>query len=282
MSKQEQPIPTSTLSENASRYILLQRIDTQEWNPSNLLPEHKRPFDGIYNNFLVGFESQVRHERICEQYLNHMRSEFQELKPHLPGTVSSIVDIGCGMAGIDLYLWKHYQEHQPDIVLFDKSEVSEDLYYYFRQQPAFYNSLKTAKENLTNGDIPEERVHTVEASTENLRGLESIDFCFSLLSWGFHYPVDTYLDEVLEVIDPEGRVVLDIRKETGDVSKETDGFKACKQAFDTLKVIKDARKYKRIILSDPVSQPQPSSESKPAQDRAFTEDNPEKTTSGAT
>jgi len=284
MSNEDQSIPTitpSALSENASRYILLQRIDTQEWNPSNLLPEHKRPFDGIYNNFLLGFESQVRHEHICEEYLDNIESEYNELKPYLPDTVSSILDIGCGMAGIDLYLWDHYRHDRPDVFLFDKSEVSDDLYYYFRKQPAFYNSLRTAKKNLTNSGIPEDSVHTVEATTENLRGLGSIDFCFSLLSWGFHYPVNTYLDEVLEVMDPGGKVILDLRKETGDVSKETDGFKACQRAFNTVEVIKDARKYKRTLLSDPVSRPQPSREHKELQERRSDEEELEKAPAGA-
>lgn len=242
----------STLSQEASPYILLQRISTQRWNPSNWFAEHQRPFDGLYNNFLLELESKVRHKQICKQYLDQMETEYHELKPHLPESVSSILDIGCGMAGIDLFLWDHFENDEPDIVLFDKTKRSDELYYRFYDQAAFYNSLHIAEENLSNGEIPENRIHTVEASSENLRNLDSVDFCLSLYSWGFHYPVKTYIDDVLQVINQDGRVVLDLRKESGQVTKETDGYRACENAFDTINIIEDAHKYKRFILSDPV------------------------------
>ena len=245
-------IATSTLSDDASPYILMQRIDTQRWNPSNLLPEHKRPFDGLYHNFLMELESSVRHETICEQYLEQMESEYRELKPYLPDQVSSILDIGCGMAGIDLFLWDHYRDQQPEVTLFDKSEVSDELYYRFYDDAAFYNSLDTARQNLVNNNIPGDRINTVQATPENLRELDGIDFCLSLYSWGFHYPVKTYLDEVRDALSPNGRVVLDIRKETGEVTKDTEGYRACENAFETVEEIKDEHKYRRIILSGPI------------------------------
>lgn len=245
-------VAPSNLSEEASPYILLQRIDTQRWNPSNLLPEHKRPFDGLYHNFLMEIESSVRHESICQQYLDQMETEYNELRSYLPEQANSILDIGCGMAGIDLFLWNHYRDQSPDITLFDKSEVSEELYYRFYENAAFYNSLETARENLTNGGIPAENVHTVEASQDNLRELNDVDFCLSLYSWGFHYPVDTYIDEVTEALSEDGRVVLDLRKETGEVTKDTDGYRACERAFDTIEEIKDEHKYRRVMLSEPV------------------------------
>lgn len=239
------------LSENASAYILLQRIDTQRWNPSNLLPEHKRPFDGLYRNFLMELESDVRHEEICRQYLEQMKTEFEELKPFLPEHVDTVLDIGCGMAGIDIFLHDHYRD--PNIVLFDKSEVSDELYYQFYESPAFYNSLETARENLAHNGVADERVETVEADQETLREQSGIDLCLSLYSWGFHYPVKTYLDGVIGALNPDGRVVLDIRKETGDVTKGTEGYRACEETFEEVDVVKDERKFRRIMLSKPVA-----------------------------
>jgi SAM-dependent methyltransferase len=257
-------VATYELADDASPYILLQRIDTQRWNPSNFLPEHKRPFDGLYHNFLMELESSVRHDAIVEQYLEQMETEYRELQPYLPDDVSSILDIGCGMAGIDLYLWEHYRDQSPDVTLFDKSEVSEDLYYRFYDNAAFYNSLDTARENLEMNGVPEDKINTVEATPENLREMGEVDFCLSLYSWGFHYPVDTYVDEITEVLSPDGRVVLDLRKETGEVTKHTDGYQACEEAFDTLEVIKDEHKYRRMALSDPVKAQSEDDETEPA------------------
>lgn len=258
-------VAASNLSDEASSYILLQRIDTQRWNPSNLLPEHKRPFDGLYHNFLMEIESSVRHEKICQQYLDQMETEYSELRPFLPEDASSILDIGCGMAGIDLFLWEHYRDQSPTITLFDKSEVSDELYYRFYENAAFYNSLDTARENLTNSGIPGENVRTVEASPENLRELNDVDFCLSLYSWGFHYPVKTYIDEITEVLSADGRVILDLRKETGEVTKDTDGYQACDRAFGTIEEIKDEHKYRRVMLSEPIKSSEESSDKQSTQ-----------------
>jgi len=240
------------LSTEASPYILLQRIDTQRWNPSNWLPEHQRPFDGLYRNLLLKLESMVRHQSICNQYLDQMQTEFQELKPHLPETADTVLDIGCGMAGIDLFLWQHYRSNQPKINLFDKSEISDDLYYEFYDQAAFYNSLQTARKNLTLNGIPDSKIQTIEATQENLNTLQDVDICISLYSWGFHYPVETYIEGVTEILTEQGNVILDIRKETERVSKDTNGFQICEEAFENVIKIKEDHKYRRILCQNPV------------------------------
>lgn len=244
------------LSKEASPYILLQRISTQRWNPSNWFPEHIRPFDGVYKNVLLKLEALLRHDRICDQYLDQIHTEFKEIKPHLPDSLDTIMDIGCGMAGIDLFLWNYYKADHPELILFDKSKISEELYYKFYNQAAFYNSLQTARENLTKNGVPNNRIQTVEATQDNLREFSEIDFCISLYSWGFHYPVGTYLDGVTEILSDHGIVILDIRKETEKIMKDTNGLEACREAFETISVVKEDHKYRRILCDTPV-RPEP-------------------------
>jgi hypothetical protein len=42
----------------------------------------------------------------------------------------------------------------------------------------------------------------------------NFDIIISTYSWGFHYPVDTYLDEVASKLAPSGVLILDIRHNT--------------------------------------------------------------------
>ena len=42
-----------------------------------------------------------------------------------------------------------------------------------------------------------------------------IDFVISTISWGFHFPVSTYLKSVANVLSENGILIIDIRKDTG-------------------------------------------------------------------
>lgn len=39
-----------------------------------------------------------------------------------------------------------------------------------------------------------------------------LDLVISLVSWGFHFPVSTYLDQVHDLLREGGRLILDLRK----------------------------------------------------------------------
>lgn len=66
---------------------------------------------------------------------------------------------------------------------------------------------------------------------------------------GFHLPVDAYMVPVLKVLTPGDHVVLDIRK---NVTKDTDGYRTCDEAFDTVEVVKDADTFRGRLLPAPI------------------------------
>jgi len=66
--------------------------------------------------------------------------------------------------------------------------------------------------------VAESNIHLVETTKDNLVNIRcGIDVVISLISWGFHYPVETCLDRVHEMLNPGGRLILDVRKQTGGV-----------------------------------------------------------------
>lgn len=224
---------------SAAPYILLQRVRLQKWNEFvNTVTGGK----SFYNNFFYKVEGMFRAPSINEEYAGRMAEVFQNLRPDLPANVDSVVDIGCGVAGLDVYLWHHYED--PEIVLFDKSEVSDSVYYQFYPDTAWYNSLDVAKETLVSNDVPEESVRTVEASPEALLEQEPTDLVISLYSWGFHYPLETYLDEVKDILSEDGHVIIDLRR-------DTDGRATCEEHFNSVEIIEDEAKFVRVKLSGP-------------------------------
>jgi SAM-dependent methyltransferase len=231
---------------DAVPYILLQRMDTQKFrNLRYTLPFGRTLYNLTYNQFLYRLEARLREDEIKRQYLDEMQTEYESIKDHLPDSASSILDIGCGIAGINLYLSRHYKEDDPTFYLFDKTKVSDSVYYQFKDEAAFYNSLNVAVETLKSNNIREDNIQALDADEFDLTTLDDIDLCISLISWAFHYPLDTYLEQVLDCLAPDGSLLLDIRKETGQFDEAAERFKE----YD---VIENTEKYRRTIFTAPI------------------------------
>jgi hypothetical protein len=116
-------------------------------------------------------------------YLNSIEQDFKEIEPHLPERVDSILDIGCGMAGIDVYLKRKFPN--ASLSLLD-GDGKFPMYNYRANCPP-YSSRKAAESLLTANGVKVDRWHDV-GTQEELKA----DLIVSLLSWGFHYPLGTY------------------------------------------------------------------------------------------
>lgn len=227
----------------AVRYILYQRAYFRL--PVNVLYRNivrRLPFPVPIFNVAVAIESRLFPARIQRLYQRDMAQEFQTLTAALPRACSTILDIGCGVAGIDVLLDRHYAGQAPDIYLLDKSHVERSVYYLFRPRAAFYNSLEVAKSLLMSNGIPPQRIHLLDASEEYDIAVDaSIDLVISLLSWGFHYPVDAYIDRVHALLTEHGVAILDVRK-------GTDGMDTLRRVFRSAAIIDDAAKYERVAV----------------------------------
>lgn len=68
---------------------------------------------------------------------------------------------------------------------------------------------------------------------------KQFDLIISLLSWGFHYPIETYLEKAKKI--KNGILILDIRN-------GTDQIETLKDNFNTIKVIEETRTRKRVVI----------------------------------
>ncbi len=148
---------------------------------------------------------------------------------------------------MELFLADHYRGELPDFYLLDKTEVSDRVYYQFKEEAAYYNSLEVARNLLIENEVPREKIHLLEASEADLSEIPEIDLCMSFLSWAFHYPLDCYLEGVLECLSPSGQLILDFRSDTGEIEK-------CRQYFQEDEIIEDTEKYYRTKFSGPLKE----------------------------
>lgn len=226
--------------DTAVKYILFQRTQYLRLPQTRLYRRIERvvPFS-IYNH-AVAIEAAFSGTRIKALYREDMRREYLSIRPFLPHKCSSVLDIGCGVAGIDFFIYQHYRETPVQLYLLDKTRVESYVYYLFEEKAAFYNSLDVAKTLLTDSGVDSNSIHLIEASDNNGIGIKhQVSVVVSLLSWGFHYPVATYLDRVYDILTDDGVLILDVRK--GTVGREAIG----KRFHDTTTIM-EAEKFLRI------------------------------------
>lgn len=212
----------------AKHYLLLQRPYYQSGNELIKNIFWKLNLRNVYLRHLLPYLDRNTVDDLSNKYYNEIKDEFDSVEPFLPASPENILDIGCGLGGINVAIDRFYN-HEPDFYLLDKDEVSE-VYYGFDEHPAVYNSLEATEEFLGENGISESQVNTVDVSYEGYPLDKEFDLIISLFSWGFHYPLETYLKEVKRTLASDGVLIIDIRK-------ETDGMDTIKNEFKDFQII---------------------------------------------
>ena len=136
--------------------------------------------------------SEVDKNNIAETFTNQIKSDFEQILPFLPNPVNvkTILDIGCGIGGINIFMAKYF--NNSDIHLLDKTAVEDKIWYGFKNQAAFYNSLEEAKRFICANGINENRIFTHSITNSNSKhriAVKNPDIITSFKSWGFNFPV---------------------------------------------------------------------------------------------
>lgn len=240
-----------SLPRNAVKFVLFQRTPYLLAHRSSALKKvisslPKRmsfALESLFThfNFSVGVESFFTKKEVERLFSEDMKNEYVNISNYLPLKVKNILDIGCGIGGIDVFLSKHYLQQNPNFYLLDKTEMPRKVYYSLTKKGCYYNSLSVTKNFLVNNGISEDRIFLQEATDDNKIGFNvKFDLVISLISWGFHYPVETYLDQVYDKLEQGGVLIIDVRK--GD-----QGLEKLKTKFSNVTVIYAGGKHDRVV-----------------------------------
>lgn len=145
---------------------------------------------------------------IKRDYEADLKNEFNSMIEFLPCDCESIIDIGCGIAGIDILLSQYYNNN-PLLFLIDRNEKPDKIIYGFSKKTSFYNSFDAVKEIMNQNNIKQYTIIDVQHTEATPRG---IDIIISLLACGFHFHINTYLKFILNHLNDNGILILDIRK----------------------------------------------------------------------
>jgi ubiquinone/menaquinone biosynthesis C-methylase UbiE len=189
--------------------------------------------------FILLQRTQLNKKATPEQIEADFRKDFDTYKDFLPENLGTVVDIGSGIGVQNILL----REKFPDsyIQMIDKTREENEIWYGFKEKGAFYNSM-TAAERLMKANDCAKNMNFQEVTPNNQICMKdnSVDLVTSFISWGFHYPVETYLDEVIRVMKPGASLIIDVRH-------NTDGHVKLSSVFESVRVIAGYKKYYRYL-----------------------------------
>ena len=199
------------------KILLLQRNEYQSSLSRYLRSVLGREF---HTRFLVDLLNYNLPE-INKKFYNDLHREFDDLKNFLPKNVNNILDIGCGIGAINIFL-NNFYNGSANFHLIDKNYVSKKVIYGYRESNAEgYNDLLLTKEFLKKNSINENSISTYDIDKDRLKEIK-YDLVISLISWGYHYPLEVYINYLRENSNEETIYIFDIAEEyvsTEDVNK---------------------------------------------------------------
>ena len=175
--------------------------------------------------------------------------EYERLRPHL-GQVRCVLDIGCGLGVMDIYLARYQGTRH--IHLADGTGTGVFHRSYYEDPPEPWNDVNAAHE-FVKKLVPwatHLEAHDVGQPLPTIK--PPPDLIMSLLSCGFHYPVETYLDTFLAY--PKAKVLLDLRVR-GPQHPVVDGEATMRRAgYQVENVVEQYGKGKRVLFTrDPAA-----------------------------
>jgi len=165
-------------------------------------------------------------------------NDFNTIFPYLCAINKRILDIGCGLGGIDILLHFVYGSR---LYMMDKNMIDDKIIYGYNATTSAYNKLDLTADLLTMNGVPRSDIVMIEAD-DNI-SVANCSLIISLISLGFHYPVSTYLKMISKSLAPCGVLILDIRKNTDQMQTIRDNFKNIRQ-------IREYEKHWRIACDE--------------------------------
>lgn len=174
-------------------------------NQTEFLPEEFRPLLNTHRFSATGLEAGEL-ERVFAADIDLLTANLR------PGATNAL-DLGCGIGIVSALLCRKLARPDLQFFLFDRDLVSAEpsSHEFNRAGTAFNNSFAGAKRVIENLGLPERNFTFVEASAANLAELPPMDLIFSFAAWGYCFPVDLYLNEVVSRLRPGGTLIADLR-----------------------------------------------------------------------
>jgi SAM-dependent methyltransferase len=170
-------------------------------------------YDNNYDGLLKLHRSNFNKFKVIpvENIHKNIEKEFKDIEIYLEN-VHNWLDIGAGLGLINIFIY--HKLKAGNVYLLDKSLVEENkrlTSFGETKTFGFYGNLEAAKELLILNDVPKENI-TCIGPDEFDKIKVKLDLVISRISWCHHYPYAEYKEQVYNVLNDNGIIIVDSRK----------------------------------------------------------------------
>ena len=212
------------LNRKSKKLLLLQRNELLTENQKWLRKKFGR---FIFTNFLINYFQDKNLEKNTE---NLFSKEIETFKNYLPNSPKNIMDVGCGLGIINIYLNRKFK-NSSNFFLLDKNRIDNKIKYGFSEDYESYNDLSETKNLLLNNEINLDQINLCDVEKPiNIK--EKVDLVISLKSMGYHYPLENYLNLFKKHCSQDTIFIFDISKGNYDNLSLTKIFKKVEVIYE--------------------------------------------------
>ena len=230
------------LSRRMVSYLLMQRTDCRHKGHKTIKKALKTIGLPITLDTFLLWTERFRKNQLANSYYVDLAEDLNSFVNYLPKEPTSCLDIGCGLGGIDVLLFRHWGP-SVRLHLLDRSGNSDRLYYGFDNEAAHYNEPSLTEEFLRLNGVPRSSFVLHDVDRTGYPRDVHFDVVLSLLSWGFHYPVETYAASVAGTLKKGGTLIIDVRN-------GTEGESTLRKYFREITRVRTDHKSVRIVASN--------------------------------
>jgi hypothetical protein len=210
------------LNSRSKKLLLLQRNELLSEKQKYL---RKRFGRFLFSNFLINFY-QIKEIEKNSSKLFH--DEIDIIKNFLPNNLQNIMDIGCGLGIINIFLNEIYK-NKVSFFLLDKNHVDNKIKYGFSSNYESYNDLNETRKILLNNGVDSNKINIFDVD-KDINIEKKMDLVISLKSMGYHYPFENYIPLFRNCCSKDTNFIFDIASDQYEVN-------FFKKYFDNIKII---------------------------------------------
>lgn len=163
-------------------------------------------------------------------YLESCRADAALIAAYASAATKTCVDIGCGLGGVSAVLAEHNSYH---FTMLDR-DGNEGRKINYGDDFGKYNRL-----DLTSKFLKSRGVKHTTCNIDTQQPPQQVDLAFSILSWGFHYPIDVHIGWVAKAAT---QLIIDCRA-------GTDAKKSLQVRFKQVKLVSEKPKHEIYLCS---------------------------------
>ena len=168
----------------------------------------------LFTKFFIHF---FQYQNLDDLVGNAIENEFDNIKKYIPKDIENVMDIGCGLGLINIFINENLKNIKK-FHLLDKNKIDSKIKYGFSKNYESYNQLLLTKKILINNGVPKEKINLIDVNEHFSFKEKSVDLVISLVSMGYHYPISEYASLLKKISTNQTIFIFDLATEYQDLN----------------------------------------------------------------